>query len=101
MRAATALSSGARFEVTVACAADLNRQLVKGDKASAGVLAVTGALQQSQTGAGGAALTDELLSMFAALILLTATGIAIFGLTSFIAWFSLHRWHESAIRREN
>jgi NitT/TauT family transport system permease protein len=39
--------------------------------------------------------------MFAALILLTATGIAIFGLTSFIAWFSLHRWHESAIRREN
>ncbi|WP_421760653.1 ABC transporter permease [Devosia sp.] len=39
--------------------------------------------------------------MFAALILLTATGIAIFGLTSFISWFSLHRWHESAIRREN
>lgn len=39
--------------------------------------------------------------MFAALILLTGTGIAIFGLTSFIAWFTLHRWHESAIRREN
>lgn len=39
--------------------------------------------------------------LFAALILLTSTGIAIFGLTSFIAWFSLHRWHESAVRREN
>jgi len=39
--------------------------------------------------------------LFAALILLTGTGIAIFGLTSFIAWISLHRWHESAIRREN
>ena len=39
--------------------------------------------------------------LFAALILLTGTGIAIFGLTSLIAWLSLHRWHESAIRREN
>jgi len=39
--------------------------------------------------------------LFAALILLTGTGIAIFGLTSFIAWLSLHRWHESALRREN
>jgi NitT/TauT family transport system permease protein len=39
--------------------------------------------------------------LFAALFLLTGTGIAIFGLTSFIAWLALHRWHESAIRREN
>ena len=39
--------------------------------------------------------------LFAALILLTGTGIAIFGLTSFIAWLSLHRWHESAVKREN
>lgn len=39
--------------------------------------------------------------LFAALILLTGTGIAIFGLTSFIAWLSLHRWHESALKREN
>lgn len=39
--------------------------------------------------------------LFAALILLTGTGIAIFGLTSFIAWLALHRWHESAIKREN
>ncbi len=39
--------------------------------------------------------------LFAALILLTGTGIAIFGLTSFIAWLGLHRWHESALKREN
>ena len=39
--------------------------------------------------------------LFAALILLTGTGVAIFGLTSFIAWLTLHRWHESAVKREN
>ena len=39
--------------------------------------------------------------LFAALLLLTGTGIAIFGLTSFIAWLGLHRWHESALKREN
>ncbi|MCB1453575.1 MAG: ABC transporter permease [Rhizobiaceae bacterium] len=39
--------------------------------------------------------------MFAALVLLTATGVAIFGLTSLISWLTLRRWHESALRREN
>jgi NitT/TauT family transport system permease protein len=39
--------------------------------------------------------------MFAALIMLCGTGIAIYALTSFVAWLTLHRWHESAIRREN
>jgi NitT/TauT family transport system permease protein len=39
--------------------------------------------------------------MFAALVLLTATGVAIFGLTSLISWLTLRRWHESAVRREN
>ena len=39
--------------------------------------------------------------MFAALLLLTGTGIAIFGFTSLISWLVLHRWHESAVRREN
>jgi NitT/TauT family transport system permease protein len=39
--------------------------------------------------------------LFAALILLTVTGVAIFGVTSFVAWFFLHKWHESAVRREN
>ena len=31
----------------------------------------------------------------------TSTGVAIFGLTSLISWLTLHRWHESAVRREN
>ena len=39
--------------------------------------------------------------MFVCLLMLCATGISIFGLTSFISWLTLHRWHESAIRREN
>ena len=39
--------------------------------------------------------------MFVCLIMLSAIGIAIFGLTSLISWLVLHRWHESAIRREN
>lgn len=39
--------------------------------------------------------------MFACLVLLSGTGVAMFGLTSFISWAVLHRWHESALRREN
>jgi NitT/TauT family transport system permease protein len=39
--------------------------------------------------------------LFAALLLLSLTGVAIFGLTSLISWLSLRRWHESAVRREN
>lgn len=39
--------------------------------------------------------------LFAALILLTSTGIAIFGLTSLISHLMLRRWHESAVAREN
>ena len=39
--------------------------------------------------------------LFAALLLLSATGVAIFGLTSLISWLALRRWHESALRREN
>lgn len=39
--------------------------------------------------------------MFVCLIMLSLIGIAIFALTSLISWLVLHRWHESAIRREN
>lgn len=39
--------------------------------------------------------------LYAALILLMMTGVAIFALTSFISWLLLHRWHESAMKREN
>lgn len=39
--------------------------------------------------------------LYAALVLLMITGVAIFALTSFISWLLLHRWHESAVKREN
>ena len=39
--------------------------------------------------------------LFAALVLLSALGVVIFAITSFISWFFLHRWHESSLRREN
>jgi NitT/TauT family transport system permease protein len=39
--------------------------------------------------------------LYAALILLMATGVAIFAATSFVSWLLLHRWHESAVKREN
>lgn len=39
--------------------------------------------------------------LFAALFLLSALGVVIFMATSFIAWLSLHRWHESSLKREN
>ena len=39
--------------------------------------------------------------MFAALIMISMTGIAIFLLTSWISHIFLRKWHESAIKREN
>ena len=38
--------------------------------------------------------------MFAGLLLLALTGVAIFMLFSWLSWLLLHRWHESAVRRE-
>ncbi|WP_295522706.1 ABC transporter permease [uncultured Pseudacidovorax sp.] len=39
--------------------------------------------------------------MFAALLVLSAFGIAIWYLTAFVQWLLLHRWHESESSREN
>ena len=39
--------------------------------------------------------------LYAALVLLMITGVAIFAATSLISWLLLHRWHESAVKREN
>ncbi len=38
--------------------------------------------------------------LYAALVLLMLTGVTIFAITSLISWLLLHRWHESALRRE-
>ena len=39
--------------------------------------------------------------MFAALLLITLTGVVIFALFTFVSYLLLHRWHESAMRRES
>ena len=39
--------------------------------------------------------------LYAALILLSFTGVLIFFATSLLSWLLLRRWHESAVRREN
>jgi len=39
--------------------------------------------------------------MFAALLLISLSGIVIFLITSWIAHLLLRHWHESAVRREN
>ena len=39
--------------------------------------------------------------MFAALLMISMTGIAIFLLTSWLSNLLLRRWHESAVKREN
>jgi NitT/TauT family transport system permease protein len=39
--------------------------------------------------------------LYAALVLLMITGVAIFAATSLVSWLLLHRWHESAVKREN
>jgi NitT/TauT family transport system permease protein len=38
---------------------------------------------------------------FAALVLLSLSGIVIFAATSLLSWLLLRHWHESAVRREN
>ncbi|QDL94004.1 ABC transporter permease (plasmid) [Paroceanicella profunda] len=38
--------------------------------------------------------------MFAALLLIAATGVVIYAGLSFLSYMLLHKWHESAIRRE-
>jgi NitT/TauT family transport system permease protein len=39
--------------------------------------------------------------MFAALLLISLSGIAIFLATSWLSHRLLHRWHESALKRES
>jgi len=39
--------------------------------------------------------------LFAALVLLSCMGVAIFGATSLLSYLLLRKWHESAVKREN
>jgi NitT/TauT family transport system permease protein len=42
----------------------------------------------------------QIPKMFAALILIVLTGVAIYLVISWLSWFLLHKWHESALKRE-
>lgn len=62
------------------------------------------------TAGGNAGLAFRLLEsqfrlniprLFAALVLLSATGVVIYAATSLVSYLLLHKWHESAVRREN
>ncbi len=79
----------------------------------AGGLALIGAIVAEYvvgTGGAGSGLAFRILEasyrlniprMFAALVLIAVVGVAIFALTSFLSWFFLRKWHESAVSRES
>lgn len=83
-----------------------------GLKISGGLALIGAVVAEFVAGSGGSAsgLAYRILEsgyrlqiprMFAALILISLSGIGIFILTSAIAHVVLRRWHESAMRREN
>jgi NitT/TauT family transport system permease protein len=83
-----------------------------GLKISGGLALIGAVVAEFVAGSGGSAsgLAYRILEsgyqlriprMFAALLLISLSGIAIFFVTSVIAHFALRRWHESAVVREN
>jgi NitT/TauT family transport system permease protein len=83
-----------------------------GLKISGGLALIGAVVAEFVAGTGGSAsgLAYRILEsgyrlqiprMFAALLLISLSGIAIFFLTSWISYLALRHWHESAIRREN
>ena len=83
-----------------------------GLKISGGLALIGAVVAEFVAGTGGSAsgLAYRILEsgyrlqiprMFAALLLISLSGIAIFFLTSWISYLLLRHWHESAIRREN
>ncbi len=83
-----------------------------GLKISGGLALIGAVVAEFVAGTGGSAsgLAYRILElgyqlriprMFAALVLISASGIAIFLVTSAIAHYALRHWHESAVKREN
>jgi NitT/TauT family transport system permease protein len=78
----------------------------------AGGLALIGAVVAefvAGTGGQGAGLAYQILlaglqlnvpRLFAALVLITATGVALYAAVLALSWLALRRWHESALERE-
>jgi NitT/TauT family transport system permease protein len=83
-----------------------------GLKISGGLALIGAVVAEFVAGSGGSAsgLAYRILEsgyrlqiprMFAALLLISLSGICIFFITSTIAHFALRHWHESAVKREN
>ncbi|MGO4172422.1 ABC transporter permease [Bosea sp. TAF32] len=83
-----------------------------GLKISGGLALIGAVVAEFVAGTGGSAsgLAYRILEagyqlkiprVFAALVMISLSGIAIFLATSLVSHLLLHRWHESAIRREN
>lgn len=83
-----------------------------GLKVSGGLALIGAVVAEFVAGTGGSAsgLAYRILEagyqlkiprVFAALVMISLSGVAIFLATSLISHLLLHRWHESAIRREN
>lgn len=78
-----------------------------GLRVSSGLALIGAVVSEFVAGTGGTAsgLAYQILMaglqlniprLFAALVLITATGVALYGLTSLAAWLALRRWHDSA-----
>ena len=85
---------------------------LSGLKISGGLALIGAVVAEFVAGSGGMAsgLAYRILEsgyqlriprMFAALVMISLTGIAIFLATSFVSHLLLRRWHESAVKREN
>ena len=83
-----------------------------GLKISGGLALIGAVVAEFVAGTGGSAsgLAYRILEagyqlkiprVFAALLMISLTGVAIFLVTSWISWLLLRRWHESALKREN
>jgi NitT/TauT family transport system permease protein len=78
-----------------------------GLKISTGLALIGAVVAEFVAGTGGTAsgLAYQILQaglqlniprLFAALVLITVTGVALFTMASFVAWLALRRWHDSA-----
>lgn len=85
---------------------------LSGLKISAGLSLIGAVVAEFVAGAGGtgSGLAYRILEsgyqlriprMFAALVMISLTGIAIFLVTSWLSHIVLRKWHESAVKREN
>ena len=85
-------------------------QILAGMKIAGGLALIGAVVAEFVAGSGGstglawriieAGNRLEIPRMFASLVLLSATGIAIFALLSSLEWLILHTWHESARHTE-